>query len=278
MCLTEPHCGTDLGMLRTKAEPQADGSYRLTGAKIFISSGEHDLAENIVHLVLARLPDAPQGTKGISLFIVPKFLPEGAGAQAKVGARNGIYCGGIEHKMGIHGNATCQMNLDGATGWLVGQPNKGLNAMFVMMNGARLGVGVQGLGLTEIAYQNAAAYAKDRIQGRSLSGVKAPDKPADPIIVHAGRAPHAADRARLRRRRPRICLLGRADGRPAVSSSRRAAEEVRRRHDGADDADREGVHDRQRLRCASECLGCSAATATSANGAWSSSCATRAST
>jgi alkylation response protein AidB-like acyl-CoA dehydrogenase len=172
-------------MLRTKAEPQADGSYRLTGSKIFISSGEHDLTENIVHLVLARLPDAPQGTKGISLFIVPKFLPEGAGADAKIGARNGLYCGGIEHKMGIHGNATCQMNLDGATGWLIGQPNKGLNAMFTMMNGARLGVGVQGLGLNEVAYQNAAAYAKERIQGRSLSGVKAPDKPADPIIVHA---------------------------------------------------------------------------------------------
>ena len=185
MCLTEPHCGTDLGMLRTRAEPQADGTYRLTGAKIFISSGEHDLAENIVHLVLARLPEAPQGTKGISLFIVPKFLPNGADADAELGARNGLYCGGIEHKMGIHGNATCQMNLDGAIGWLIGQPNKGLNAMFTMMNGARLGVGVQGLGLNEVAYQNAAAYAKDRIQGRSLSGVKAPDKPADLIIVHA---------------------------------------------------------------------------------------------
>ena len=185
MCLTEPQCGTDLGMLRTKADPQSDGSYRLTGQKIFISSGEHDMAENIVHLVLARLPDAPQGTKGISLFIVPKFLPDGAGADAKVGARNGLYCGGIEHKMGIHGNATCQMVLDQAIGWLIGQPNKGLNAMFTMMNGARLGVGVQGLGLTEGAYQNAAAYAKDRIQGRSLSGVKAPSQPADPIIVHA---------------------------------------------------------------------------------------------
>ena len=184
MCLTEPQCGTDLGMLRTKAEPQADGSYRLSGHKIFISAGEHDLAENIVHLVLARLPDAPQGTKGISLFIVPKFLPEGSGSDARVGARNGLYCGGIEHKMGIHGNATCQIILDGATGWLIGQPNKGLNAMFTMMNGARLGVGVQGLGLTEVAYQNAAAYAKERIQGRSLSGPKAPDKPADPIIVH----------------------------------------------------------------------------------------------
>ena len=184
MCLTEPHCGTDLGMLRTRAEPQADGSYKLTGEKIFISAGEHDMAENIVHLVLARLPDAPPGTKGISLFIVPKFRPAGAGAGAKIGERNGLYCGGIESKMGIHGNATCQIILDGASGWLVGEANKGLNAMFVMMNGARLGVGAQGLGITEVAYQNAAAYAKDRIQGRSLSGPQEPSKPADPIIVH----------------------------------------------------------------------------------------------
>jgi alkylation response protein AidB-like acyl-CoA dehydrogenase len=184
MCLTEPHCGTDLGMLRTKAVPQADGSYRLSGEKIFISSGEHDMAENIVHLVLGRLPDAPAGTKGISLFIVPKFVPEGAGAGARIGARNGLHCGGIEEKMGIHGNATCQIILDGATGWMVGEPNKGLSAMFVMMNGARLGVGVQGLGMTEIAYQNAVPYARERLQGRSLSGPKAPDKPADPIIVH----------------------------------------------------------------------------------------------
>ena len=184
MCLTEPHCGTDLGMLRTKAEPQADGSYKLTGEKIFISSGDHDMAENIVHLVLARLPDAPNGTKGISLFIVPKFVPEGSGVSAQVGARNGLYCGGIEHKMGIHGNATCQMILDRATGWLVGEPNKGLNAMFVMMNGARLGVGVQGLGINEVAYQNAVVYARDRLQGRSLAGPTNPEKPADPIIVH----------------------------------------------------------------------------------------------
>ena len=184
MCLTESHCGTDLGMLRTKAEPDVDGSYRLTGNKIFISAGEHDMAANIVHLVLARLPDAPPGSKGISLFVVPKFLPVGEGEHATVGERNPIFCGAIEHKMGIHGNATCQLNLDGATGWMVGQPHKGLAAMFVMMNGARLGVGVQGLGLTEIAYQNAAAYAKDRIQGRSLSGPKAPERQADPIIVH----------------------------------------------------------------------------------------------
>ncbi|MGH8797167.1 MAG: acyl-CoA dehydrogenase N-terminal domain-containing protein, partial [Caldimonas sp.] len=181
MCLTEPQCGTDLGMLRTKAEPQADGSYRLTGNKIFISAGEHDLTENIVHLVLARLPDAPAGSKGISLFVVPKFMPN---ADGSLGARNAIYCGGIEHKMGIHGNSTAQMVLDGAVGTLVGQPNKGLAAMFVMMNAARIGVGMQGLGLTEVAYQNAAIYAKERLQMRSLSGAKAPDKPADPIIVH----------------------------------------------------------------------------------------------
>jgi hypothetical protein len=181
MCLTEPHCGTDLGLLRTKAEPQPDGSYKLTGQKIFISAGEHDMAANIVHLVLARLPDAPAGSKGISLFIVPKFLVNTDGS---LGARNGITCGALEHKMGIHGNATCQMNLDGAVGTLVGQPNKGLQAMFVMMNAARLGVGNQSLGLTEVAYQNAVAYAKDRIQMRALSGPKAPDKPADPIIVH----------------------------------------------------------------------------------------------
>ena len=181
MCLTEPHCGTDLGLLRSKAEPQADGTYRITGQKIFISAGEHDLAANIVHLVLARLPDAPPGSKGISLFLVPKFL---VNADGSLGARNGIYCGGLEHKMGIHANATCQMILDGAVGTLVGQANKGLAAMFVMMNAARLGVGNQSLGLNEVAYQNALAYAKDRVQMRSLTGVKAPAQPADPIIVH----------------------------------------------------------------------------------------------
>ena len=181
MCLTEPHCGTDLGLLRTKAEPQTDGSYRLSGSKIFISAGEHDLAPNIVHLVLARLPDAPAGSKGISLFVVPKFL---ANADGSMGARNGIRCGGLEHKMGIHGNATCQMVLEGAVGQLVGQPHKGLQAMFVMMNAARLGVGNQSLGLTEVAFQNALAYAKDRVQMRSLTGPKAKDKPADPILVH----------------------------------------------------------------------------------------------
>ncbi len=181
MCLTEPHCGTDLGLLRTKAEPQADGTYRITGNKIFISAGEHDFTENIVHLVLARLPDAPKGSKGISLFVVPKYK---VNADGSIGERNAIYCGGLEHKMGIHGNATAQIVLDGAVGTLVGEPNKGLAAMFVMMNAARLGVGNQSLGLTEVAYQNALAYAKDRIQMRSLSGTKAKDKPADPIIVH----------------------------------------------------------------------------------------------
>ncbi|MEN9417621.1 MAG: hypothetical protein RI988_1241 [Pseudomonadota bacterium] len=184
MCLTEPHCGTDLGLLRTKAEPLAGapaGTYRLTGQKIFISAGEHDLAPNIVHLVLARLPDAPPGSKGISLFVVPKFQVNDDGS---LGARNAIFCSALEHKMGIHGNATCQMVLDGAIGTLVGEPHKGLAAMFVMMNAARLGVGNQSLGLTEVAYQKAVAYARDRLQMRSLTGAKAPDKPADPIIVH----------------------------------------------------------------------------------------------
>jgi alkylation response protein AidB-like acyl-CoA dehydrogenase len=181
MCLTEPHCGTDLGLMRTKAEAQPDGTYKITGNKIFISAGEHDMAGNIIHLVLARLSDAPPGIKGVSLFIVPKFL---VNADGTLGARNGIYCGGLEHKMGIHGNATAQIVIDGAIGTLVGQPNKGMQGMFVMMNAARLGVGNQSLGLTEVAYQNALAYAKDRIQMRSLSGPKAKDKPADPIIVH----------------------------------------------------------------------------------------------
>jgi alkylation response protein AidB-like acyl-CoA dehydrogenase len=181
MCLTEPQSGTDLGLLRTKAQMNGDGNYKITGTKIFVSAGEHDLSQNIVHLVLARLPDAPPGTKGISLFVVPKFVPD---ANGEVGERNHIKCGSIEHKMGIHGNSTCVMNMEDASGWLVGQPNRGLQAMFVMMNGARLGVGMQGLGLTEVAYQNSLAYAKERVQMRSLSGPKEPNKPADPIIVH----------------------------------------------------------------------------------------------
>ena len=181
MCLTEPHCGTDLGLLRTRAELLANGSYAITGNKIFISAGEHDLADNIVHLVLARLPDAPPGIKGISLFIVPKFHVQDDGT---LGARNGIFCGGLEHKMGIHGNATCQMVLEGAVGTLVGQANKGMQAMFVMMNAARLGVGNQSLGLTEVAFQNALAYAHERQQMRALRGPQAKNQPADPILVH----------------------------------------------------------------------------------------------
>src|SRR3954468_12712157 len=181
MNLTEPQCGTDLGLLRTKAAKQADGSYKITGTKIFISGGEHDLTENIIHLVLARIEGAPAGVKGVSLFVVPKVL---VNADGSLGAHNGVSCGSIEHKMGIHGNSTCVMNYDGATGWLIGEENRGMQAMFVMMNEARLGVAVQGLAQSEVAYQNAAAYARERLQGRSLSGPKAPDKPADPIIVH----------------------------------------------------------------------------------------------
>ena len=181
MNLTEPHCGTDLGLLRSKATRQADGSYKISGTKIFISAGEHDLSDNIIHLVLARIDGAPAGTKGISLFLVPKFLVKDDGS---LGARNAVGCGSIEEKMGIHGNSTCVMNYDGATGWLIGEENKGMQGMFVMMNEARLGVAVQGLAQSEVAYQNAVAYARERIQGRSLTGTKAPDKPADPIIVH----------------------------------------------------------------------------------------------
>jgi alkylation response protein AidB-like acyl-CoA dehydrogenase len=181
MNLTEPHCGTDLGLIRTKAAKQPDGSYKITGTKIFISAGEHDLADNIIHLVLARIEGAPEGTRGLSLFIVPKVLAKSDGS---LGARNAVTCGSLEEKMGIHGNATCVMNFDGATGWLLGEENRGLPAMFTMMNEARLGVGVQGLGMSEVAYQNAVIYAKERLQGRALTGAKNKDKPADPIIVH----------------------------------------------------------------------------------------------
>jgi hypothetical protein len=181
MNLTEPHCGTDLGLLRTKAVKQSDGSYKITGTKIFISAGEHDLSENIVHLVLARIEGAPAGIRGTTLFVVPKIL---LNADGSLGARNGVSCGSIEEKMGIHGNATCVINYDEATGWLIGEENRGINAMFTMMNEARMGVGVQGLAVAEVAYQNAAAYARDRLQGRAITGTKFPDKPADPIIVH----------------------------------------------------------------------------------------------
>ena len=181
MCLTEPHAGTDLGIIRTKAEPQADGSYKISGTKIFITGGEHDLTENIIHLVLAKLPDAPAGPKGISLFLVPKVM---VNADGSLGEKNSLSCGSIEHKMGIKASATCVMNFDGAEGYLIGQPNKGLNAMFTMMNTARLAVGLQGLALSERAYQNALSYARERLQMRALSGAKFPDKPADPLIVH----------------------------------------------------------------------------------------------
>ena len=181
MNLTEPHCGTDLGLMRTKAEPQGDGSYKITGQKIFISSGEHDMADNIVHLVLAKIPGGPEGIKGVSLFIVPKFIVKDDGS---LGDRNGVTCGKIEEKMGIHGNSTCVMNYDGATGWLLGEEHKGMRAMFTMMNEARIGVGMQGLAQAEVAYQNALAYAKDRLQGRAVTGTENPDGPADPLIVH----------------------------------------------------------------------------------------------
>ena len=181
MCLTEAHCGTDLGMMRTKATPQEDGSYRIKGAKIFISAGEHDLTENIVHLVLARMDGAPKGIKGVSMFLVPKFVPSEDG---RPGARNGVTCTAIEHKMGLKASATTQLYFDDAVGWLVGEPNKGMRAMFTMMNAERLSVGIQGLGVAETAYQSAAFYAKDRVQGRALSGAKYPERAADPIIVH----------------------------------------------------------------------------------------------
>lgn len=181
MCLTEPQCGTDLGLIKTRAEPLDDGTYALTGTKIFISAGEHDATQNIIHLVLARLPDAPEGIKGISLFLVPKFLPNEEG---EAGPRNGISCGSIEHKMGIHASPTCVMNLDEAKGWLIGQDHKGMRAMFTMMNDARLEVGIQGLGLAETAYQSAVAYATERRQGRALTGAAEPDAPADNLLVH----------------------------------------------------------------------------------------------
>jgi alkylation response protein AidB-like acyl-CoA dehydrogenase len=210
MCLTEPHCGTDLGLLKTKAEPQADGSYLITGTKIFITAGEHDLTDNIIHLVLARLPDAPAGSKGISLFLVPKFKVARDGT---VGGANAVRCGSIEHKMGIHGSATCVLNFDGAQGYLVGQPHKGLAGMFTMMNTARLGVGVQGLGLSDRAWQNALRYSRERLQSRSLSGAKVPGQAGGSDHRPARRAAHAAHLQGAGRRRPRIELPRRTAGR-----------------------------------------------------------------
>ncbi|MBI1779080.1 MAG: acyl-CoA dehydrogenase C-terminal domain-containing protein [Proteobacteria bacterium] len=182
MCLTEPHCGTDLGLIRTRAQPKEDGKYAITGTKIFISAGEHDLTDNIIHLVLARLPDAPPGIRGISLFLVPKILVKDRAGE--LGPRNGVRCGSIEHKMGIKASPTCVLNFDEAEGYLVGEKHRGMRCMFTMMNAARLGVGMQGLALAEVSYQNARDYARDRLQGRSLKGAQYPDKPADPIIVH----------------------------------------------------------------------------------------------
>ena len=244
MNLTEPQCGTDLGLLRTKAVKQADGSYKITGTKIFISAGEHDLADNIIHLVLARIEGAPAGIKGVSLFVVPKIL---VNADGSLGARNGVSCGSIEHKMGIHGNSTCVMNYDGATGWLIGEENKGMQGMFVMMNEARLGVAVQGLAQSEVAYQNAVAYARDRLQGRALSGPQAPDKPADPIIVHPDvrrtlltiRAFNEAARAMV------VWTALKSD--VAHRSSDPKDRAGRRRSHGIDDAGHEGRADRCRF-------------------------------
>ena len=211
MNLTEPHCGTDLGLLKTRADPQPDGSYGITGTKIFISSGEHDLAENIIHLVLAKIAGAPDNVKGISLFIVPKFLVKEDGS---LGERNGVSCGSIEEKMGIHGNSTCVLNYDGATGYLIGTPEKGLEAMFIMMNAARLGVGLQGLAQGEVAYQNAVSYAKDRRQGRALvPDQRDPNAKADPIIVHPDVRRMLMETKVVQRGGARAGPVGRAPGR-----------------------------------------------------------------
>ena len=217
MNLTEPQCGTDLGLIRTKAVPQPDGTFKISGQKIWISAGEHSMSENIIHLVLARIEGAPEGIKGISLFIVPKFM---VNADGSPGERNGVMCGGLEEKMGIHGNSTCVMNYDGATGFLVGEEHKGMRTMFVMMNEARLGVGLQGLALSEVAYQNAVAFANDRLQMRAITGDKRPDLPADPIIVHPDVRRMLMDTPRLQRGRARIRPLGRAARRPSPQEPR----------------------------------------------------------
>ena len=245
MCLTESHCGTDLGLLRTRAEPAGDGRYRVTGTKIFITGGEQDLSENIVHLVLARLPDAPAGVKGISMFLVPKFI---AGEDGSLGERNAVHCGSIEHKMGIKAASTCVMNYDGATGYLIGEPHRGLQAMFSMMNYERIMVGQQGLSLAEVAYQNAAGYARDRLQGRSLKGPAAPDLPADPIIVHPDvRRMLLTTRAYNEGARALIAWTSLAD-RPLDAPSGSGRPRSRRGRRRTDDPGHQGVLHRLRLR------------------------------
>ncbi|MFK4619654.1 alkylation response protein AidB-like acyl-CoA dehydrogenase [Bradyrhizobium diazoefficiens] len=245
MNLTEPHCGTDLGMLRTKAVRQPDGSFKITGTKIFISAGEHDLADNIIHLVLARIEGAPSGIKGVSLFVVPKFL---VNADGSVGARNGVVCGSIEHKMGIHGNSTCVMNYDSATGWLIGEENKGMQGMFVMMNEARLGVAVQGLAQSEVAYQNAVAYARERIQGPFADRHQGAGQAGRSDHRASRRAPHAAVDPRLQRGRARLRDVDRAEERRCSPVGGCQGPSGRRRPYGPDDAGAEGLPHRLRLR------------------------------
>ena len=275
MNLTEPHCGTDLGLIKTKAVPQADGSYAITGQKIFISAGEHDLADNIIHLVLARIEGAPAGVKGISLFLVPKFLPDTAG---KPETRNGVVCGSIEHKMGIHGNSTAVLNYDGAKGWLVGEEHRGLPAMFVMMNGARLGVAIQGLALSDVAYQNAAAYAKDRRQGRSLKGAAEPDKAADILLVHPDVRRMLLE-IRAFNEAARALLVSVALSQDEVASALPTRRPGRRRRTGLAFSRRcsRGFSPTTASPMRSRPSRCLAGTAISPNGAWSSSCATPAS-
>ena len=241
MNLTEPHCGTDLGLMRTKAAPQGDGSYKISGQKIFISAGEHDMADNIVHLVLGKIVGGPEGIKGVSLFIVPKFLVNEDGS---LGARNGVTCGKIEEKMGIHGNSTCVMNYDEATGYLLGEEHKGMRAMFTMMNEARLGVGMQGLAQAEVAFQNALDYAKDRLQGRAVTGVENPDGPADPLIVHPDIRRNLMEQKSFVEAGRAFLLWGSTliDARPSVRGR------GRRRTRVAADACDQGLPDRQGLR------------------------------
>ena len=272
MNLTEPQCGTDLGLIRTKAARQPDGSYRITGTKIFISAGEHDLAANIVHLVLARIEGAPEGTRGLSLFVVPKFIPNPDGS---LGARNAVSCGSIEEKMGIHGNATCVMNYDGATGLAGGgRRTTASSAMFVMMNEARLGVGVQGLALSEVAYQNAAQYAKDRLQGRALTGAQVQGQAGRPDHRAPRRAAHADDDPRLQRGRPRAHPVDRDQERRRPPLRRRGGAPGRRRPHGPADAGDQRRADRPRLRqCRDGAAGVRRPRLYPRDTAWSSSCA-----